>query len=64
MTTYHISVDGCDSSTIVDMEFTEDELALILRLRDRVNTVSDHGCQPTMTVYVDDENDGGWNKLP
>lgn len=45
-----IRVAGCDDSTQVEGEFTEEESALLRRVAQAVNATADYGCQPSMQV--------------
>ena len=47
---YRISVHGCDDSTIIEKELTEDELKTIQSVAAEVTETSEYGCMPTMEV--------------
>lgn len=47
---YRISVHGCDDSTIIEKELTEDELKTIESVAAEVTEASRYGCMPTMEV--------------
>ena len=47
---YRISVHGCDDSTIIEKELTEDELNVIQSVASEVTEASQYGCMPTMSV--------------
>ena len=47
---YRISVHGCDDSTIIEKELTEDELKIIQSVAKEVTETSEYGCMPTMEV--------------
>ena len=47
---YRISVHGCDDSTIIEKELTEDELKTIQLVAKEVTETSEYGCMPTMEV--------------
>ena len=47
---YRIGVYGCDDSTIIEKELTEDELKTIQSVAREVTDTSDYGCMPTMEV--------------
>ena len=55
MKTYQITLNGCDDSTEIKMKLTEDEYAVVAKVRDRLNKVSDNGCQPSMKVWTRQE---------
>lgn len=50
MKRYEISVDGCDDSTIVEMELNELELEFLKRFSKLVNETSTYGCMPTIDL--------------
>jgi hypothetical protein len=47
---YRISVHGCDDSTIIEKELTEDELKVIQSVASEVTETSEYKCMPTMIV--------------
>ena len=47
---YRISVHGCDDSTIIEKELTEDELKIIQSVASEVTETSEYGCMPIMIV--------------
>jgi hypothetical protein len=47
---YRISVHGCDDSTIIEKELTEDELKIIKSVAKEVTETSEYGCMPIMIV--------------
>lgn len=47
---YRISVHGCDDSTIIEKELTEDELKTIQSVAAEVTETSEYVCMPTMKV--------------
>lgn len=50
-----ISVDGCDDSTIVTMEMSNDEYVFLQRLADLVNETSNYRCMPTIELTIKDK---------
>lgn len=52
MKRYKISVDGCDDSTVVEMELNELELDFLKRFSKLVNETSTYGCMPT--IYLEE----------
>ena len=50
MKRYKVSVDGCDDSTIVEMELNELELDFLKRFSKLVNETSTYGCMPTIEL--------------
>ena len=50
-----ISVDGCDDSTIVTMEMSNDEYDFLQRLADLVNETSNYICMPTIGLTIKDK---------
>ena len=49
-----ISVDGCDDSTIVTMEMSNDEYNFLQKLAELVNKTSSYGCMPTIKLTTKD----------
>lgn len=49
-----ISVDGCDDSTIVTMEMSNDEYNFLQKLAELVNETSYYGCMPTIQLTTKD----------
>ena len=47
---YRILVHGCDDSTIIEKELTEDELKTIQSVATEVTETSEYVCMPTMRV--------------
>ena len=47
---YRILVHGCDDSTIIEKELTEDELKTIQLVAKEVTETSEYVCMPTMEV--------------
>ena len=47
---YRILVHGCDDSTIIEKELTEDELKTIQSIASEVTESSEYECMPTMEV--------------
>ena len=50
-----VSVYGCDDSTIVTMEMSNDEYDFLQRLADLVNETSRYSCMPTMELTTKDK---------
>lgn len=50
MKKYQIAVDGCDDSTIIQEELTEQELLLLRRIAKKVNATSEYACMPTIKI--------------
>lgn len=51
---YRISVHGCDDSTFIEKELTEDELRLVQSIAKEVTDSSEYVCMPTMEIEVVD----------
>lgn len=51
---YIIAVYGCDDSTIIEKELTDDELKLIQELAKEITEASEYDCMPTMEIEVVD----------
>lgn len=49
--TYRIVLEGCDDSTVFDMELTNEEFDVLKRVSDRANETSYYRCMPRM--YID-----------
>jgi hypothetical protein len=47
---YIIRLDGCDDSTYIAMELTEDQLEFVKLLCGKSYENSTYGCMPTMSV--------------
>ena len=54
--TVEISVDGCDDSTIFDMELNEVEFEFIKKLSTKCNKTSVCHCMPRFNFKVKGEN--------
>lgn len=50
-----ISLDGCDDTTYLTMQVSEDELAFLNRLAAESEKASTYQCMPTLSVTVDNE---------
>jgi hypothetical protein len=53
--TFEIVLSGCDDSTVVEMDLTHDEWAVLDRFAHRTRETSQYGCQPRMSVTRKDE---------
>jgi hypothetical protein len=47
---YRISVNGCDDSTHIELELTDEEFALIDAVARKVTNKSTYLCEPTMSI--------------
>ena len=47
---YEIILDGCDDSTKFEMELTDEEFELLLKVSDKANETSEYCCMPR--IYV------------
>ena len=54
---YRITLSGCDDTTYIDIDLTEQELAFANRLAEASVRESDYGCMPTMRVENWSPND-------
>ena len=45
---YRIAVYGCDDSTIIEKELTEEELKVFQSVAEEVTEASEYDCMPTM----------------
>ena len=51
---YKITLEGCDDSTIFEMDLTPDEHAVLERVAKKANETSTYGCMPRMYIeYVE-----------
>lgn len=51
-----VSIDGCDDSTVLTMNVTDDEYGLLEVLAARSLQVSTYGCQPKIELKKLDED--------
>lgn len=49
-TNYTIGVHGCDASTEIAYDLTEEELRLAIDIANKITTTSTYSCMPTMTI--------------
>ena len=56
MKKYKIANIGCDDSNWFDMELTDEELKLVIRLFEENNKIADYCCTPHLYIYEYDEN--------
>mgnify|MGYP001064576776 CR=1 FL=1 len=54
---YKIIVSGCDDSTEVSMELTDEEFKLIQKLAEKITATSSYGCMPTMDIKPEGEKE-------
>lgn len=47
---YRISVHGCDDSTVIEKELTQQEFKIIKEVAQEVTKVSHYICMPTMVI--------------
>ena len=45
-----IAIHGCDDSTYIQIECTEEQVAFIKMLCDKFSLASTYGCMPTMEI--------------
>lgn len=50
MKTYTIAVHGCDDSTFIEKELTDEEAQIIQEVANAITEASFYGCMPTMTI--------------
>lgn len=58
--TLKVRVEGCDDTTYVEFEGTEEEAATVLRLAQLVNEKSEGGCEPSISLQRDGEYIAMW----
>lgn len=51
MKKYKIANIGCDDSNWFDMELTDEELKLVIKLFEENNKIADYGCTPHLYIY-------------
>lgn len=56
MKKYKIANEGCDDSNWFDMELTEEELKVVIKLFEENNKIADCGCTPHLYIYDYEEN--------
>lgn len=56
MKKYIIENCGCDDSVCFDMELTDEELKLVIRLFEENNKRASYCCTPHLYIYEYDEN--------
>lgn len=55
MKKYKIANIGCDDSNWFDIELTEEELKIVIKLFEENNKIADCGCTPHLYIYEYDE---------
>lgn len=56
MKKYKIANIGCDDSNWFDIELTDEELKLVIKLFEKNNKRADCGCTPHLYIYEYDES--------
>ena len=56
MKKYKIANIGCDDSNWFDIELTEEELKLVIKLFEENNKIANYGCTLHLYIYEYDEN--------
>ncbi len=56
MKKYKIANIGCDDSNWFEMELTDEELKLVIRLFEENNKIADYGCKPELYIYSYDKD--------
>ena len=54
---HRIKVSGCDDSTIVDLDLTDEQVATVRMVAAAITAESQFSCMPRMKVDPDDEGD-------
>lgn len=49
---YQITVSGCDDSTSIEKELTDEQFKLVTEIADAITEASTYGCMPTMYVKL------------
>lgn len=50
MTAYRIRASGCDDSTHVDLDLTDDEAAAVRKVAEAITEASQFGCMPVLSI--------------
>jgi len=50
---YIISLNGCDDTTKIEVDLTDEELNTIIKVGKIVNETSNYICMPTMSIYTE-----------
>ena len=56
MKKYRIANIGCDDSNWFDIELTDEELKLVIRLFEENNKIADYCCKPELYIYGYDKD--------
>lgn len=54
---YQIRLRGCDDYTEITRPLTPYEFNLLNQVAEQLNEASDYGCQPSIDIIEDDDND-------
>lgn len=57
---YRIENCGCDDSNLFDIELTDEELKIIIKLFEENNKYADCCCTPHLYIYKYDKNKDDW----
>lgn len=58
MSTYDITVTGCDDSTTIQLALTNREFEFIHRVAEATTDASSYDCKPRMSVLLADQIEG------
>lgn len=56
MKKYKIANEGCDDSNWFDIELTEEELKVVIKIFEENNKRASYGCTPHLYIYDYEEN--------
>lgn len=56
MKKYRIENCGCDDTVCFNIELTDEELKVVIKLFEENNKNADYGCKPHLYIYEYDEN--------
>lgn len=59
---YKIENCGCDDTTEFDIEFTDEELIIAIKISEANNKKADYGCKPELYIYDYDNEDSRLNR--
>lgn len=50
MKKYKVCVDGCDDSTSIEIELTDEQAETVRNVAERITEASTYGCMPKMSI--------------
>ena len=52
---YYIQNNGCDDTTSLEIDLTDEEVEIFIKICKKLNDKSSYHCQPTIALYKYDE---------